>query len=287
MLAFLPQSSSAYGTTWAGTTPPPSRATFDNPQRNYPRAMIGAAIITAVTYVLPLAAMAVGGLSPDGFTTGSWAIAGGQRRRFPILSMAVVAGGVICGIGMFNALMMSYTRLPIAMAADGMLPHIFERRNSRGVPWISVLVCGLGWALALSLPFETAHLHRPHSLRHQPDSRIRSPSSLCASASRDLPRPFRAGNFAFACLLGVGPTLLIAYALYASRSREAGRSGHRPRQRLISSFCVWDCPARAAALLVYRASRSPAAALKPLQPPPNSARPLQSILALDEGFIHC
>ena len=34
-----------------------------DPQRNYPRAIVGAAIITAVTYVLPLAAMAVGGLS--------------------------------------------------------------------------------------------------------------------------------------------------------------------------------------------------------------------------------
>ena len=36
----------------------------ENPQRNYPRAMIAAAILTAVTYVLPLAAMAVAGLSP-------------------------------------------------------------------------------------------------------------------------------------------------------------------------------------------------------------------------------
>ena len=66
----------------------------------------------------------------------------------------MVAGGVICGVGMFNALMMSYTRLPIAMAADGMLPRVFLHRNRRGVPWVSVLVCGLGWALALNLPFE-------------------------------------------------------------------------------------------------------------------------------------
>ena len=48
----------------------------ENPQRNYPRAMIAAALLTAFTYVLPLAAMAVAGLSPEGFSTGSWAIAG-------------------------------------------------------------------------------------------------------------------------------------------------------------------------------------------------------------------
>jgi hypothetical protein len=32
-----------------------------------------------------------------------------------------------------------------------------------------------------------------------------------------LARPFKAGNFAFACSLGVGPAALIAYALWASR----------------------------------------------------------------------
>jgi amino acid transporter len=194
-----------------------------NPQRNYPRAIIGAAIITTITYVLPLAAMAVGGLSPDGFTTGSWAIAGGQLGG-SFLSMAVVAGGVICGIGMFNALMMSYTRLPIAMAADGMLPHIFERRNSRGVPWISVLFCGLGWALALSLPFEKLI---SIDLILYGTSLILEFLALIALRLREpqLPRPFRAGSFAFACLLGVGPTFLIAYALYVSHSEKLGDPG--------------------------------------------------------------
>jgi amino acid transporter len=89
----------------------------ENPQRNYPRAMVGAAILTAFTYILPLAAMAMAGLSPDGFSTGSWAAIGGVLGG-PVLALAVVAGGLICGVGMFNALMMSYTRLPLAMAQD-------------------------------------------------------------------------------------------------------------------------------------------------------------------------
>ena len=40
-----------------------SRAEVENPQRNYPRAMIAAAMLTAFTYVLPLLAMAIGGFS--------------------------------------------------------------------------------------------------------------------------------------------------------------------------------------------------------------------------------
>jgi len=192
----------------------------ENPQRNYPRAMIGAAAITAFTYILPLMALAVAGLSPAGFSTGSWAISG-RILGGPILSAAIVAGGVICGVGMFNSLMMSYTRLPIAMAADGFLPRIFLLRNRRGVPWVSVLVCGFGWALALNLPFERLI---SIDLILYGSSLILEFAALIVLRLRepDLPRPFRAGNFTIACLLAVGPTILIAYALYVSRTEKLG-----------------------------------------------------------------
>jgi amino acid transporter len=195
----------------------------ENPQRNYPRAMIAAALLTALTYVLPLAAMAFAGLSAEGFSTGSWAIAGSALGG-PLLGLAVVAGGVICGVGMFNALMMSYTRLPIAMAADGLLPRAFLHRNRRGVPWVSVLVCGLGWALALKLPFERLI---SIDLILYGSSLILEFLALIFLRLREpeLPRPFRAGSFTFACLLAAGPTALIAYALYASRSETLGDPG--------------------------------------------------------------
>jgi len=192
----------------------------ENPQRNYPRAMIGAAAITAVTYILPLSAMAVAGLSPTSFSTGSWAIAAGVLGG-PILSLGIVAGGVICGIGMFNSLMMSYTRLPIAMAGDGLLPRMFLRRNRRGVPWMSLLACGMAWGLALKLPFERLI---SIDLILYGSSLILEFVALVVLRLREpgLPRPFRAGNFGFACLLGIGPTLLIGYALYASRTEKLG-----------------------------------------------------------------
>jgi amino acid transporter len=125
---------------------------------------------------------------------------------------------------MFNALMMSYTRLPIAMAADGLLPRAFLRRNRRGVPWVSVLVCGVGWALALKLPFERLI---SIDLILYGSSLILEFVALIALRLREpeLPRPFRAGSFSFACLLAVGPTALIAYALYASRYETLGDPG--------------------------------------------------------------
>jgi amino acid transporter len=190
----------------------------ENPQRNYPRAMIAATVLTAVTYILPLAAMALAGLSASSFSTGDWTTAA-TALGGPLLGMAVVTGGCITGIGMFNALVMSYTRLPLAMAEDGMLPRPLAWRNRRGVPWVSVLLCGLAWALALKLPFERLIsidliLYGSGLLLEfvaLAVLRLREPS---------LARPFKAGNLAFACLLGVGPALLIAYALYASRNEK-------------------------------------------------------------------
>jgi len=186
----------------------------ENPQRNYPRAMVGAAVLTAFTYILPLAAMAVAGLSPEGFSTGSWAVTGGAVGG-KILAFAIVAGGMICGVGMFNALMMSYTRLPLAMAQDGLLPRVLTRRNRRGVPWVSVLLCGLGWALALRLPFERLI---SIDLILYGSSLLLEFVALIVLRIREpqLERPFKAGNLAFACALAVGPTVLIGYSLYAS-----------------------------------------------------------------------
>ena len=187
----------------------------DNPPRNYPRAMIAATVLVAVTYILPLAAMALTGYSVESFSTGDWATAA-TALGGPLLGLAVVAGGAISGVGMFNALVMSYTRLPMVMAQDGMLPRGFARRNSRGVPWVSVLVCGLAWALALKLPFERLI---SIDLVLYGSSLLLEFVALVVLRIREpnLARPFKAGNLAFACALGAGPAALIGYALYVSR----------------------------------------------------------------------
>jgi len=195
----------------------------ENPQRNYPRAMIFSIILVAVTYILPLAAMALAGLSAGSFSTGDWADAartmGGPGVVGMGLGLAVVAGGAISGVGMFNALVMSYSRLPMAMAADGMLPRAVARRNSRGAPWVSVLLCGLAWALALMLPFERLI---SIDLILYGSSLLLEFVALFVLRFREpnLARPFKAGNLVIACLLGTGPAALIAYALWAARTQK-------------------------------------------------------------------
>jgi amino acid transporter len=187
----------------------------EEPQRNYPRAMIGATLIVAVSYILPLLALMLAGFSVSGFSTGDWMTAATSLGG-PLLGAAIVVGGAISGIGMFNALVMSYSRLPMAMAEDRMLPRLFAYRNLRGVPWVSVLLCGFAWALALKLPFERLI---SIDLILYGSSLLLEFVALIALRLREpeLVRPFKAGNLAFACALAAGPTALVGYALYASR----------------------------------------------------------------------
>jgi amino acid transporter len=107
----------------------------------------------------------------------------------------------------------------MAMAEDRMLPAFVARKNSRGVPWVSVLLCGLGWALALNLRFERLI---SIDLMLYGSSLLLEFVALAVLRVREpnLERPFKAGSFAFTCALGVGPAILIGYALYASRAEK-------------------------------------------------------------------
>jgi amino acid transporter len=192
------------------------------PQRNYPRAMLVAAGLVALTYVLPLAAVAMAGIPADRFSTGAWTDAA-REVVGPWLALCVVMGGTINGFGMFNALMMSYTRVPYALAEEGLLPKVVARKTAAGVPWVSLVACSVAWALALNLSFE-----RLISIDLVLYGAALVLEFVALAVLRvkepELVRPFRVpGGLWGAVAVGVGPTLLIAFALWAARGeRVAG-----------------------------------------------------------------
>ncbi|MGC2638250.1 MAG: APC family permease [Acidobacteriaceae bacterium] len=193
----------------------------DRPQKNYPRAMLLSSLIVTVSYVIPLAAMAYARVPVDQFSTGSWAVVAGSMAG-AWLGVAIVVGGTLTSLGMFNALTMSYARLPMVLAEDGMLPGILARKNRRGVPWVAVLACAAAWALALPFSFERLI---SLDLILYGASLILEFVALVLLRLREphLERPFRAGNFTAACLMGAAPTALIVYAAFASRHERMGR----------------------------------------------------------------
>ena len=132
----------------------------ERPQRTYPRAMIAAVILVSLTYVVPFAAVYLAGVPAAAFTgDGAWAqvagLIGGTWHGANWLGFLLVLGGMMSAFGMFNALVMSYSRLPLAMAQDGTLPKVFAKTHAKTrAPWVAIVVLATGWGLCLGLGFE-------------------------------------------------------------------------------------------------------------------------------------
>ena len=192
----------------------------NDPRRNYIRAMIGAVALVTVSYILPIAVVALTGIPASAFATGAW-VAAARTLAGPVggpaLALAVVVGGAITGVAMFNALTLSYARVPAAMAKDGMLPKPLARHMENGVPWVSVLVCGLGWALALGLNL-TRLLELDLMLYGL--SLILEFAALIALRVREpgMARPFAIpGGLPVVIGTAIGPTVLVLFAIWNAR----------------------------------------------------------------------
>jgi amino acid transporter len=193
-------------------------AEVDRPQRTYPRAMMLSVLIVALSYILPVAAVWITGLSAASWETGSWADIAGMLGG-PALRVTLIVGGMFSAFAMFNALVMSYSRLPLAMAQDGMLPRAFAKLHTRtGAPWVAIVVLAIGWALCLGIGFERLItldiLIYGLSLGLEFVAlivlRIREP---------ELSRPFRVpGGMFGAVAVGIAPMLLLGFDMVQSQS---------------------------------------------------------------------
>jgi amino acid transporter len=191
----------------------------ERPQRTYPRAMLAAVTIVALSYIIPVAAVWTTHLPAGAWETGSWADIAGLLGG-PSLRIALVVGGMFSAFGMFNALVMSYSRLPLAMAQDGMLPSIFGKLNRRRAPWVAIIALAIGWAACLNLGFERLitidiliyGLSLALEFTALVVLRIREPR---------LRRPFRVpGGIFGAVAVGISPVLLLGFDLVRSQSEQ-------------------------------------------------------------------
>ena len=194
----------------------------EEPQRNYPRAMLSAVAVVSCVYLLPLVAVWRVGIPAERFSTGAWVDAAGFLGGSG-LALAVVLAGSLDGLGTFNALVLSLTRLPFAMAEDGLLPRLLTRRMANGVPWVSVVVCSGGWALALTFSFERLI---SIDLVLYGGALLLEFVALLLLRWREpaMRRPFRIpGGWTGAWIATVGPVVLIGFAMWAARGeRVAG-----------------------------------------------------------------
>jgi len=191
----------------------------EEPQRNYPRAMLYALVLVVVSYVLPVAVCWYTRVPLSAWSTGSWVSIGGSLGG-EWLRIAIVIGGLISTAGILNSLVLSYSRLPLVLAEDGYLPRALTKVNSAGVPSVALLACGIAWAACLGFNFE--HLVLVDILLYGSGLTLEFIAlALLRWREPGLERPFRVpGGQAVAWSLGVAPVVLLVFA--ALRAEDEG-----------------------------------------------------------------
>lgn len=122
--------------------------------RTYPKALAIALVVVTAGYLLPVSAT----LAASDWTTwkdGGWpdiARATGGAAG-PLLAIAVSVAGVVSALALFNALLLAYSRIPLAMAQDGLLPAALGKLDTRGNPDRAILVSAVCYSAFALLPF--------------------------------------------------------------------------------------------------------------------------------------
>ncbi len=105
-------------------------AEVDQPQRNYPRAIIYALALTVLCYLIPVAA---------GITVTTDSAVWSSDQGWPVIARIIggrwlgtlMAGAGLASIwGLFNGQLLYISRLPYVLARDGWLPAVFAKTSS-------------------------------------------------------------------------------------------------------------------------------------------------------------
>jgi len=205
----------------------PVAGEVDRPQRTYPLAMMWTTLLVAVTYVLPIAGVAATGLDANRWTNSGWAEVG--RAVFhggaigAAAATAITIAGMLGAAGTLNALTMSYSRIPLVMAEDGLLPRILARRNPvTGAPTVAIAACATAWALCLKLSFVELLLL---DVLLKGLSILLEFAALVALRVREpgLPRPYRVpGGLPGAVAVGVLPLALLVLTVVRNQAEPVG-----------------------------------------------------------------
>ncbi|MCU0633584.1 MAG: APC family permease [Gemmatimonadaceae bacterium] len=126
--------------------------------RTYPRALAVALTIVTCSYFVPLLA-ALGATDWTTWKEGGWpdiaqTIGAAWHPAVGVgLARWVGLAGLISSMAMFNSLLLAYSRIPLALAADGLLPATLARVDENGVPRHAVIGAAVCYSLFALFPF--------------------------------------------------------------------------------------------------------------------------------------
>ncbi len=122
-------------TTYAGEVRDAAKA--------YIRAIVLAFCAVVVLYLVTMIVVERSGIDAASLAEGGFP-ALGLRIGGPVLGAAIAIGGLASQLGLYNAVLLSVSRVPEVMAKDRLLPAVLNRLHPRfGTPWVSIVVCAL------------------------------------------------------------------------------------------------------------------------------------------------
>jgi amino acid transporter len=125
-----------------------------DPSRSYPRALAFALPLVTLGYFVPLLTT-LGATDWTAWQEAGWpqialAAAGGAGR---CLAIWIALGGMISALALFNALLLSYSRIPFVLASDGLLPNGLAKLDARGTPRNAVIVSAICYSFFALVAF--------------------------------------------------------------------------------------------------------------------------------------
>ena len=117
----------------------------------YPRALARALPLVTIVYlvtIVPVLALT----DWRRWTDGAWPALAATVVG-PWLGVWVAAAGMVSAFGLFNALLLAYSRIPLVMAQDRFLPARLAATDARGTPRNAVLVSAVAYSAFALLSF--------------------------------------------------------------------------------------------------------------------------------------
>jgi amino acid transporter len=193
-----------------------------NPQRNLPRAIIGAVLIGVLVYVC-LQVVFIGAVPTTFLGHGFAGIKSAPILAGPFAGLAGVVGlgwlAVVLRIDAFISpfgtgliYITSTSRVSYGLGRNRYYPQIFTRTDSRGVPWVS-LIAAFVLGLVFLLPFPSWHALVGLVTSASVLMYAGAPLSLAAFRSQvpEAPRPYRMAGAGFMAPLAFVIANLIIY----------------------------------------------------------------------------
>ena len=122
--------------------------------RTYPRALAFTLPLVVLGYFVPLLA-SLGATDWTTWRDGGWpniALSAAGALGVPI-AIWLAAAGMVSALALFNSLLLAYSRVPLVVASDGLLPAALTRTDKRGTPRNAIIFSAVLYSVFALVPF--------------------------------------------------------------------------------------------------------------------------------------